>query len=182
MRHLGLFLSSLALAACSGSAVITELDEDGVVVQGRFPNPTHVEAEASRGCAFHGRTAVLVSQECLDRTCNTRRFVFACRGAERPSRVRSSPWLGISVDDVADHLYADPPGTSEVAISRVYADGPGKIAGLRVGDIIETFDGVPVKTARMLVDLKSGVQIGRQVPINVRRGTSVRRFLITPVE
>jgi hypothetical protein len=29
----------------------------------------------------------------------------------------------------------------------------------------------------MLVDLKSGVQIGRQVPIDVRRGTSVRRFL-----
>lgn len=182
MRRLGPFLSSLALAACSSSAVITELNEDRVIIEARFPSPTQVEAEASRGCAFHGRTAVSVSKQCLDQACDTQRFVFACRGAERSSRGRSSPWLGISVDDVADHLHADPPGTSEVAISRVYADGPGKIAGLRVGDIIETFDGVPVKTARMLVDLKSGVQIGKQVPIDVRRGTSVRRFLITPVE
>jgi len=182
MRHLGLSLASLALAACSGSAVITELDEDSVTVQARFPNPAQVEAEAGRGCAFHGRTAVLVSKQCLDQTCNTQRFVFACRGAERPSRGRSSPWLGISVDDVADHLYADPPGTSEVVISRVYADGPGKIAGLRVGDIIETFNAVPVTTARMLADLKRGVHIGRQVPIDVRRGTRLQRFLITPVE
>jgi predicted metalloprotease with PDZ domain len=182
MRYLGLLVSSLALAACSSSAVLTELNEDGVIVEARFPNPTHVQAEASRGCAFHGRTAVSVSKQCLDQTCSTQRFVFACRGAERASRGRSSPWLGISVDDVADHLYADPPGTPEVVISRVYADGPGKIAGLRVGDIIETFDGVPVTTARMLADLKRRVQIGRQVPIDVRRGTSVQRFLITPVE
>lgn len=180
MRHLGLLLASLALAACSGSAVITGLDEDSVTVQARFPNPAQVEA--GRGCAFHGRAAVLVSKQCLDQTCNTQRFVFACRGAERPSRGRSSPWLGISVDDVGDHLYAVPPGTSEVVISRVYADGPGKIAGLRVGDIIETFDGVPVTTARMLADLKRRVHIGRQVPIDVRRGARLQRFLITPVE
>jgi hypothetical protein len=178
----GCLLIGLVLVGCGGPAVITALDEDQVIVQGKYPAQAQVRAQAERGCAFHGRAAVPVSKQCADESCSTQRFVFACKGSASPARVGPSPWLGISVDDVADHLYADPPGSSEVVVSRVYADGPGKRAGLRVGDIIETFNGVPVTNARMLVDLKGGAQRGRQIPIGVRRGANVHRLLVTAEE
>lgn len=182
MRSLSQLLMSFALAGCSSSAVIRQVDENRVIVQAKNASQTQVRAEADRGCAFHGRSAVSVSQQCLDANCSTQQFLFACKGTGNPSGGRSSSWLGLSVDDITDHLHADPPGSSEVVISRVYADGPAKRAGLQVGDIIETFNGVPVTTARMLVNLKGEVQVGRPIPIDIRRGRSVRRFLVMPVE
>jgi S1-C subfamily serine protease len=78
------------------------------------------------------------------------------------------------VDDISDHLYADPPGSSEVVVSRVFVDGPGRPAGLQVGDIIESFNGRPVSNARELVALKDEVRSGDQVAVGIRR--SVGRF------
>jgi len=59
-------------------------------------------------------------------------------------------------------------------VSRVFVDGPGRPAGLQVGDIIESFNGRPVSNARELVALKDEVRSGDQVAVGIRR--SVGRF------
>ncbi|MFZ0791150.1 MAG: PDZ domain-containing protein [Chromatiaceae bacterium] len=92
---------------------------------------------------------------------------------------RASPWLGVSVADIGDHRYADPPGSSEVVISRIFADGPARKAGLRVGDIIESFNGAPVNTSRQLVDLKRTVGTGERIRFGIRRGNSALRLAMT---
>jgi S1-C subfamily serine protease len=152
--------------------MIRDLEENRVMVQATNPDPAQVKAEAIRGCAFHGRTAVLVSQQCVDALCSTQIFLFAC---ERPVG-RSSPWLGVSVADVLDHRFADPPGSSEVVISRIFADGPAKMADFRVGDIIESFNGVPVSSSGQIVDLKKSVRAGERITVAIRRGNSRLRL------
>jgi S1-C subfamily serine protease len=87
--------------------------------------------------------------------------------------------LGVSVDDVTDHLYADPPGSSEVVISRIYADGPARQAGLRVGDLIESFNGLTVRNSMMLVALKNDIEIGEQMVFGIRRGKDALSVIMT---
>ena len=176
--YLGL-VTGVFLTGCTSTAVISKLDEDQVIVEATHPNQAQVREEANRGCAFHGRAAVPVSDRCLDESCNTKSFLFACEGRAGYSGTRSSPWLGMSVDDIADHRYADPPGSAEVVVSRVYADGPAKKAGLRVGDIIETFNGVNVRSSMTLVDLKNGIEAGDRIPLGIRRGNNALRLVVT---
>ena len=167
-----IFLSSSVCwlcAGCVGGAAITDAREDRIIIQSHNANHTAVMAEAQRGCSYYGRTAQLVSSTCLDTFCTRKRFAFSCRGEADAGSRRSSPWLGVSVDDFRDHLYADPPGSSEVVVSRVFADGPGRKAGLQVGDIIESFNGTAVSNAAMLVDLKLPVKAGDEVAFGIRR-------------
>ncbi|MGE5153243.1 MAG: PDZ domain-containing protein [Bdellovibrio bacteriovorus] len=181
MKRAYLFLPLCALlVGCRSSAFITALGEDRVVVRSHYPDETQVIAEANRGCGFHGRAAVPISRQCLDKSCSTQSFVFACTGPDSPSLDRTSPWLGISVDDIADHLYADPPGSSEVVVSRVFADGPAKKAGLRVGDIIESFNGVAVSHSLMLIGLKRDLRAGEPIPISIRRANKEMRLEVLP--
>jgi len=180
MKRLSIYLViGVFLAGCSSTAVITQLTENEVVVQAAHANQGQVDAEARRGCAFHGRNAVPISNECLDQLCNERSYLFACEGELGSAGQRSSTWLGMSVDDVADHLYADPPGSSEVVVTRIFADGPAKQAGFRVGDIIESFDGVQVSDAMTLVDLKRDIYPGERMAFGIRRGNNKLRVVMT---
>lgn len=180
MKRLGLWLTGGAmLMGCSGPAVISELGEERVVIQASHPNPAQVRAEADRGCAFHGRAAVPIGNRCLDARCTAKRFVFACQGRADYSGSRASPWLGLSVDDVTGHLYADPPGSPEVVISRIYADGPARRAGLQVGDIIESFNGRTVTDSAMLVALKDDIDVGGRIRFGIRRGEDALTIVMT---
>lgn len=156
-------------AGCVSGAAITDSREDRIIIQAQNANQIAVMAEAERGCSYYGRTAELASSTCLDTFCTRKRFAFSCRGEADAGGRRSSPWLGVSVDDFRDHLYAEPPGSAEVVVSRVFADGPGRKAGLQVGDIIESFNGAVVSNAAMLVDLKKQVNAGDQVSMGIRR-------------
>ena len=167
------------LVGCTSTAVITQLTENQVVVRATHANQGQVYAEARRGCAFHGRNAVPMSNQCLDQLCSERSYLFACEGELASAGSRSSPWLGMSVDDVADHLYADPPGSSEVVITRIFADGPAKQAGFRVGDIIESLDGVKINDAMTLVDLKQDLHPGDAMAFGIRRGDDKLRVVMT---
>lgn len=55
-------LAVCALAACEGSAVISDLETDKVVVQSSTgTDEADILAAARRGCALHGRVPVAIS-------------------------------------------------------------------------------------------------------------------------
>jgi hypothetical protein len=169
-RLFSLWFSVWLLAGCASSAVITASDRDSVNIRVSYPNEAQVMAEAERGCGFYGRSPVPVGRRCADALCVEQIREFSCRGRADYSGGLTGSWLGISVDDVEDHLYAEPPGTAEVVIRRVFVDGPGERAGLRVGDIVETFNGAAVGSAATLVALKQSVDVGDRVLFGIRRG------------
>jgi S1-C subfamily serine protease len=154
---------------CASSAVIRDAREDWVVIESDNADRAMVQAEAARGCGFYGRSATLAKSTCLDTLCRRQRFEFSCSSLADHTGTHSSAWLGISVDDISDHLYADPPGSPEVVVSRVFVDGPARRSGLRVGDIIESFNGRPVSNARELVALKNEIRSGDRVAVGIRR-------------
>ena len=175
--YVGMVISVL-MAGCSSSAFVSALHEDEVIVRAEHANETQVRAEANQGCAIHGRTAEPVTTRCLNESCTAQEFRFACKPSPHSPGSGTSPWLGMSVDNVTDHLHANPPGSSEVVITRIYTDGPARKAGLRVGDIVESFDGVAVENSLTLVELKGNVDIGDRIPLGVRRGAENVSVLI----
>ncbi|MBK5260084.1 MAG: SpoIIE family protein phosphatase [Thermoanaerobaculia bacterium] len=60
----------------------------------------------------------------------------------------------------------------------MYPDGPGERAGLRVGDRILTFNGIPVSDTAKLTELSSRVQRGDLVTYRIRRGASEREIAV----
>lgn len=81
MRILCVVLAMCALTACeSGSAVISDLETDKVVVQsGVGTEDAAIVAEAQYGCALHGRIPVAISSGCVQGSdCLLREHLFAC--------------------------------------------------------------------------------------------------------
>src|SRR5712692_8652489 len=64
-------------------------------------------------------------------------------------------------------------------IADVKDETPAARAGLLVGDVIVTFDGLPVESPEDLLDLLSGDRIGKPVAINLVRGGSVQEVKVT---
>jgi S1-C subfamily serine protease len=73
-------------------------------------------------------------------------------------------------------------GPRAVRIGEIEPDGPAAKAGLRVGDLILTLDGIAVAGADDLVRLLSAQRIGRSVTLSVLRAGVVEQVSITPVE
>ena len=73
-------LAMCALTACEGSAVISDLETDKVVVQSSIgTDDAAIVAEARYGCALHGRVPVAISSGCVqDSDCLLREHLFAC--------------------------------------------------------------------------------------------------------
>ena len=64
-------------------------------------------------------------------------------------------------------------------IADVKDETPAARAGLLVGDVIVTFDGLPVESPEDLLDLLSGDRIGKPVAVNLVRGGSVQEVKVT---
>ena len=173
------WLSVCLLGGCASSAVITASDRETVTIRASHPNEAQVLAEAERGCGFYGLSAVPSGRRCVDPLCQEQIREFSCKGRAAFAGNPGGPWLGISVDDVSDHIYAEPPGTPEVVIRRVFVDGPAARAGLRVGDIVETFNGAAVGSAATLVALKQSVAVGDRIVLGIRRGSARMNASIT---
>lgn len=167
------------LAGCVGTAFISEQDGDNIIVQAHHADQAQVRAEAERGCAVLGRTAEPVGTRCVNSSCGVQRFRFACRGSPAYRGSPSPLWLGMSVDDVTDHLYAKPRGSSAVVITRIYAEGPAQKAGLRVGDMIVSFNNIAVTDSLSLVNLKRAIATAQPIPIGVRREDQELRLVLT---
>jgi hypothetical protein len=183
MKNTALYLvSSLVVTGCA-SAVISDLEDDKVIVQGTYADAAMVKAEADAGCSIHGKQAVPISQRCLDGYCTTRSYLFACKysGPSSVERTASDssggygpgPWFGLRVED---STYM---GAPAVAITRIDANGPAEKAGLRVGDIVVKFDAAPVTSASGLATMKRGVALGDRVPLDIQRNGNVQRITIT---
>ena len=81
MKLIAAILTALLLTGCmSTPAVILDLEEDKVIVQGGLGTTQEsIQQEAVRGCAIHGRRPVAINQMCLDEYCIRKQFLFACQ-------------------------------------------------------------------------------------------------------
>ncbi|MDE0094877.1 MAG: hypothetical protein OXS40_00660 [Gammaproteobacteria bacterium] len=71
---------AIFLYGCATEAVIVDLEDDKVVVRsGIATTEQAVKQEARRGCALHGKSAVMISYTCMDSNCFTKDVLFACR-------------------------------------------------------------------------------------------------------
>jgi serine protease Do len=78
-------------------------------------------------------------------------------------------YLGVSIQSVAD-LPEPPAGADKGAVIMAIYDGtPAQDAGLKVGDVVVTFDGKPVTTAAELTALVTATSPGARVTMQVIR-------------
>ena len=78
-------------------------------------------------------------------------------------------YLGVSINDAAE-LTQPPKGVDTgAAIMEVHPGTPAEKAGLKVGDVVVTFDGKPVATAAALTDLVTRTSPGARVTVGIVR-------------
>ena len=83
--------------------------------------------------------------------------------------VAESAWIGVIV--------AEAPG-SGVRVVVTVDDGPGQLAGLRVGDVIVRVSGRPVRNAEDFRAVLRSRTPGEQVPLLVRRNGAEREYAV----
>jgi serine protease Do len=83
----------------------------------------------------------------------------------------SRGWLGVFIQEVTQEL-AESFGMDKpmgALVARVMEDSPAEKAGIRVGDVILSFDGRPVRTSASLPPMVGATAVGRKVPVRVNR-------------
>jgi len=78
-------------------------------------------------------------------------------------------YLGVSINDAADLTEPAKGVDTGAAIMEVHPDTPAQQAGLKVGDVVVTFDGKPVATAAELTSLVTRTSPGARVTIGIVR-------------
>jgi S1-C subfamily serine protease len=83
------------------------------------------------------------------------------------------PWLGVATDEVQGRLI----------VSRVSPDGPGDLAGIRVGDIILGVGGDGVRTqAEFYKKVWSRGPAGSDIPLRVLQGVDVNELAVHSID
>lgn len=79
-------------------------------------------------------------------------------------------WLGVRIQDVTDDV-AEAMGLDKAAGALVtdVPDGPSKEAGIKAGDVIQSFDGKEVTDTRELVRVVGNTEVGKAVRVVVFR-------------
>jgi serine protease Do len=90
--------------------------------------------------------------------------------------------LGISIRDVdqADVTREKLTGQTGAVVEEVSSDSPAAKAGLKSGDVVVSFDGERVRSARQLERLVGETPAGRSVKMTVQRGGSRLDLDVTP--
>jgi serine protease Do len=86
-------------------------------------------------------------------------------------------WLGISIQDVDGPLarhFGLESGTKGALVADVMEDGPAKTAGLRSGDVIQSFDSKPVDSVRELQRMVAETPVGRSAVLKIWRDKGSR--------
>ena len=71
--------TTLMLTGCQTRAVISDLEDDKVIVQAVGGDMAVIDAEARRGCSIHGRRPVQISYTCMDDYCFKKQYLYACK-------------------------------------------------------------------------------------------------------
>jgi len=85
----------------------------------------------------------------------------------------SRGWLGVMIqelDQATIEGFGLPPNTKGVLIGDVFKDQPAAKAGIKRGDIIQTFDGKAVTNPNELRNEVATVSPGKKVPAEILRG------------
>jgi len=93
-------------------------------------------------------------------------------------------WLGVLIQDVTREL-AESFGMQRpqgALVAKVLPDSPAERAGLRVGDVILSFDGQSVQESSDLPPIVGGTGVGERVPVEVLRSGESRRLHVTVAE
>jgi serine protease Do len=95
-------------------------------------------------------------------------------------------YLGVSLQPLNRDLarYWKLETVNGVVINGITKDSPAQKAGLKVGDILATFDGVPVSAEKdedigQLQRLVASHEVGKQVPVQVYRAGKAETFKLT---
>jgi S1-C subfamily serine protease len=108
---------------------------------------------------------------------------------ERNEQRRTFGWalergseIGIAVRDLddADVTRQKLPARQGAVVERVQEDSPAAAAGLRTGDVVTTFDGEKVRSARQLSRLVEETPPGRAVAATIVRDGATQTVDITP--
>jgi len=89
-------------------------------------------------------------------------------------------WLGVRIQDVTEDV-AEALGLDKAAGALVtdVPEGPAAEAGIKSGDVITAFDGVPVPNTRALVRQVGNTQVGKEVRVVVLRDGKTQTLKIT---
>jgi S1-C subfamily serine protease len=103
----------------------------------------------------------------------------------RDGRVRRSR-LGLSAQTVPISIrtrrFHGLPQASGVMVSELVPDGPGQQAGLQAGDVLVSFDGIPLTGIDDLHRALTQERAGVEVPVGLLRQTELLNVLATPRE
>ncbi len=97
------------------------------------------------------------------------------------TRLSGGPVLGVEIRDVdeADVKREKLPASTGAVVENVHTDGPAAKAGVKAGDVIVSFDGERVRSARHLERLVSETPAGRTVEAGVVRSGSRMALKVT---
>jgi len=98
-------------------------------------------------------------------------------------RVRRG-YMGVGVSDLNDEAVkkAGLPHSNGVFVSRVEPNGPADLGGMKQGDIILSWSGMPTKTLHEMLRIVADSKIGVAVPVEVWRDGQVVKLFVTPDE
>jgi len=89
-------------------------------------------------------------------------------------------WLGIGIQPLTPEL-AKSFGVSAdegILVNQIMPKSPAEAAGLKVGDLILTLDGKPIKDARQMQRLVAEAEIGKTIAVIVLRDKTKRALKV----
>jgi len=91
-------------------------------------------------------------------------------------------YLGVNITDLSDQMarqFGLPANSAGALIQDVVKGGPGDKAGLKPGDVVQTFNGKPVSSAGALTLMTTNAEPGAEVTLGVVRDTKKMDVRVT---
>src|SRR6202521_5509443 len=170
-----------SLRASTGRLIDDLIQTDAALNPGNSGGPL----VSSRGEVVGVNTAVIMGAQgiCFAVAANTASFVLG--ELVRHGRVRRA-YIGIAAQHNAisrrRRYFTGVTQDSAVMVSTIEPDSAAALAGLKVGDILLGLDGTIIAGADDLVRTLTGETIGREVKLDVLRGTERLTLAMVPAE